>query len=456
MKKIYIWGTGNYSNKILSCIKVDKCEILGIIKNVEDYSSELNGYKLFGYSVLKNKDFDYVIQCDSQGRILRELCEQYGITDKLIDIENATDDYDFINYHLFSKVYIKLYKDKNVHNAALQAYIKDLEHSENDLKKSEENLKISENNCKAYIKKLEIIIQEKEHEIFLDRLRLESARYEFDSANYYDIKSSEELITYLINNRNVSLVRFGDGEFEIMQGKSRPWFQTQDDDLSEKLKKSFYVHKENVIVAIPDIMGDLSKYTDTAADDIRMYLKTDNARQRLFNILEKNEVYYDAYVTRPYIMYKDKEHAKNVFELFKKLWCDKNVLLVEGEYIRSGLGNDLFDNVKSMKRILCPAQNAFDYYEDIIDTIKSNIDNIDLILCCLGPTATIMAYDLADCGVQTIDLGQLDNEYEWYRKGATDRISIENKAVPELENCHIPSDSNEDIYNGQVIARIGC
>ena len=50
-----------------------------------------------------------------------------------------------------------------------------------------------------------------------------------------------------------------------------------------------------------------------------------------------------------------------------------------------------------------------------------------MILITLGPTATILAYDLAMQGYQAIDLGQVDNEYEWFLRHATERIVIEGK-----------------------------
>lgn len=36
----------------------------------------------------------------------------------------------------------------------------------------------------------------------------------------------------------------------------------------------------------------------------------------------------------------------------------------------------------------------------------------------LGPTATVLAYDLFKAGYQAIDFGHVDVEYEWWRMGA--------------------------------------
>jgi hypothetical protein len=45
----------------------------------------------------------------------------------------------------------------------------------------------------------------------------------------------------------------------------------------------------------------------------------------------------------------------------------------------------------------------------------------------------VLAYDLAKDGFQALDIGQIDNEYEWYIKKATTKISIRGKMVAEAK-----------------------
>ncbi len=47
------------------------------------------------------------------------------------------------------------------------------------------------------------------------------------------------------------------------------------------------------------------------------------------------------------------------------IFTDKNILLVEGKYSHSGVGNDMFDKAASVKRILGLNKNAFAKYDDI-------------------------------------------------------------------------------------------
>ncbi len=49
---------------------------------------------------------------------------------------------------------------------------------------------------------------------------------------------------------------------------------------------------------------------------------------------------------------------------------EKRYFIIEGEKSRLGIGNDLFNNSKSIKRIICPIINAFNAYDKII--IKIN------------------------------------------------------------------------------------
>ena len=56
-----------------------------------------------------------------------------------------------------------------------------------------------------------------------------------------------------------------------------------------------------------------------------------------------------------------------------------------------------------------------------------------------------MAYDLAMNGYQAIDIGHLDNEYEWFLRKANDRVNIPGKHVSEVEqSCHEEDDEKMD------------
>ena len=127
------------------------------------------------------------------------------------------------------------------------------------------------------------------------------------------------------------------------------------------------------------------------------------------------------------------------------------------------MGNDLFDNIKSIERILCPAEDAFNKYNEILNEIKK-VENSKLILLALGPTATVLAYDLHRLGYKAIDIGHVDIEYEWYLRKAETKIKIPSKYMGEqgvmganteskLERLNI-EDVDDDNYKKQIIAKI--
>ena len=235
----------------------------------------------------------------------------------------------------------------------------------------------------------------------------------------------ESTVRILVNEKKC-LARFGDNEFELMFGRLRTNYQDIDSRLAGLLRDVLNSHENNLMIAIADNYGSLEKYTDKAAKDIRMYL-TKEVRENHMRLLDLNREYYDAYLSRPYMMYRDKTSAKDKFDQIKGLWNKEEVLIVEGEYTRFGVGNDLLDNAKKVQRIIAPAKNAFGQYQKIKDVVCRHGKN-KLILAILGPTATVLAYDLAREGYWTVDIGQLDVEYGWYLLGAQKRCGL-NRAV---------------------------
>jgi glycosyltransferase family protein len=155
-------------------------------------------------------------------------------------------------------------------------------------------------------------------------------------------------------------------------------------------------------------------------------------------------------MTRPYADYRDKSKSKFYFEKFRQIWFGRKILLIEGEKSRLGVGNDLFSTALSVERILAPKHNAFIKYYEILSYVKI-LDRDRLVLIALGPTATVMAYDLAKLGFQALDIGNIDIEYEWYLRGASSKIKIEGKYTSEAIGGREVNDLYDPLYNSQVI-----
>ena len=68
----------------------------------------------------------------------------------------------------------------------------------------------------------------------------------------------------------------------------------------------------------------------------------------------------------------------------------------------------------------------------------------------LGPTATVLAYDLAKEGYQAIDIGHIDIEYEWYLKNVDKKEKIDNKYTNEVANGDSVQDIEDSEYQNQI------
>lgn len=268
---------------------------------------------------------------------------------------------------------------------------------------------------------------------------------------YPQIASIEETMHRLIEDR-ASIARFGDGEFAAIQGRIRHKFQTViNEELRNRLKEVLRSNENNLLIAIADNYGSLESYTLQAKREIRHYMNR-NVRREHLSLLDRKRIYHNAYITRPYVMYVD--HCTNApairFEQIKKIWNGRRCIFVEGSMTGMGVGNDLFQNAESIKRILVPAENAFSKYKQILSACLQQ-PKTNLFLLALGPTATVLAYDLYQAGYQAVDVGHIDLEYEWFLKGEGHRTSVDRKYNNEVEGGEKPQAIEDKDYLSQII-----
>lgn len=263
------------------------------------------------------------------------------------------------------------------------------------------------------------------------------------------VRSIDEALDMIIRNKS-SVSRFGDGEFNLLQGKSID-FQTYDKKLERKLKETLTNDKENMLICIPDVFNGLKEYVPYSKKVWTALLACN--RKKWCELFDMNKTYYNAFLSRPYVIYKDKSNCESKFNNLKKIWQDKELLIIEGEKSRLGVGNDLFHNSKSIQRIICPSINAYEKYEEIINKVQK-YSKEKLVLIALGPTATILAYDLFKLGFQAIDIGHIDIEYEWFLRKATGKIKIEGKYTNEAINGDEVYSVKDYNYSREIVERM--
>lgn len=248
-----------------------------------------------------------------------------------------------------------------------------------------------------------------------------------------------------------SVSRFGDGEYKWMADLPQTSFQRPSKELKQRLIEIAKSDEANHLVCLSDGFGKLDYLSGDA--QYFWYGFMGEHRERWISFLKPGKVYYNTNMTRPYMDYRDKTPCANRFQLLKEIWRDRDIILIEGDKSRLGIGNDLFDTAKSVRRILAPARDAFGKYNEILQA-ACQMEQDALYLIALGPTATVLAYDLHKTGRQALDVGHVDIEYEWFKMGATKKVSIENKFVNEVDaglNC---TELLDETYQSQIIRRV--
>lgn len=245
----------------------------------------------------------------------------------------------------------------------------------------------------------------------------------------WHILDNWETLDYLCKH-HCSMSRYGDGEFGIVGGQGNG-FQKADAKLAARLKEVILSEDApNFMVAVP---YPLKYYKDLKKCHAFWPEYVSRNIQLLCTLIKRNKTYLNTQVTRFYFERKDKSRCREHLRKLRSLWDDRDIVIVEGTKTRSGVGNDLYDNAKSVHRILGYSENAFAHYDEMLEAIVKNTTKNQLILLCYGMTATVLAYDLAKLGYWAMDIGHIDIEYEWMRMGATERTLVKGKHVNELK-----------------------
>lgn len=286
----------------------------------------------------------------------------------------------------------------------------------------------------------------------INRYRINSLPYELEDPDYKSfyfkphILSKDETIRQIVEEGK-SIARLGDGEFAAIIGQKRWNFQGKSDMLSEKLQLVLRSDEQNILIGLnPTFYMNLFDIPEDDADGVRAYMQP-MVRELHAKLLDKNKIYGDALFHNIY----DNDDV----EKLKKIWDKRDCVFIEGVHTGMGVGNDLFNNCKSIERILGPAENAIDKYDQLMkEALKQPKDK--LIMIALGPTATVLAYDLFREGYQTIDIGHMDLIYEGYLRGLPNLYGVD---IPykycsrdERVSGRDIAEINDPVYKSQIVA----
>lgn len=186
-----------------------------------------------------------------------------------------------------------------------------------------------------------------------------------------------------------SLARYGDGELKIARGADAK-SQRHDPELANRLRAILVSPPGRCVVAIPNVQSATPK-----KEFWRQYEGEKYAR-----MYDRKRTYGSSFITRP-----DSApwiDAPLYWSRVVDLWRARDVVLVRGSS-KSLTSADLVD-AKSVDEIIVSRQHAWVDYPALMQRLQ---DERRRVLLCLGATATVLAYDLAQLGAHALDVGHI-------------------------------------------------
>lgn len=237
-------------------------------------------------------------------------------------------------------------------------------------------------------------------------IRLFRSQIESFVSEYPKVYSEEQSLERLIQSRK-SITRFGDGEFKLIIGERHKSFQDVNETLNQRMLEVLRSSDPNVFVAIHPVRDFDSLGRIWQKFIIRI-------GREVLGLLDTDRIYDSTGLFHRLPTGSRAEFTQRV-QLIKSLWAGRKVVIVVGKGSRFHFEHELFDNVASVDYVYGPAKNAFHEYDSILQEVQAYDKTQYLILLVLGPTATVMAYDLGRMGYQAIDFGQMPGKYRKVR-----------------------------------------
>ena len=204
---------------------------------------------------------------------------------------------------------------------------------------------------------------------------------------------------------------------------------------------------------------DINRFLDNSKniDILKKHYKLWFSSTSVFRLIQDRDILFDEEMFMSEIKEETQKFVKTDFyEKALKILNKENLVIITGN---PGTGKSILSKMLILNYIKKGYKVKISNTNNIskIKQSLSSKEEKQLILLALGPTATILAYDLAKEGYQAVDIGHMDIEYEWYLRKADRKIDIENKAVNEVSGVvdkEIKDRELKAIYESQIIDRI--
>lgn len=208
--------------------------------------------------------------------------------------------------------------------------------------------------------------------------------------------SAEETVNYILKERK-SFIRFGDGEFDILEGKGIHYqkFNKRLGGMLERIVKEYIKNREvSYLLGMPGLCIEPTG---------RFLLKS----QVMLSSWAHSRYYFNKKFDCP-VQYGDAFlFRKGMDNIYKRLWTESKVshfIFVHNDRKYADKFQKTWGVEVSFVKI--PGKNAFDKIDIIYKEIKSKIkEKNDMVLISAGPCGKVLAYQLSGEGIWVIDTG---------------------------------------------------
>jgi len=208
-----------------------------------------------------------------------------------------------------------------------------------------------------------------------------------------------------IRERRASIARYGDGELEIMIGVGIS-FQEYDPELARRLRFILRAPRRDFLVGIPNFDA-LQIKTESRRGTWQRY------RRMYSHLVRRDAEYHSAFVSRPASIVG--LQSEEYFQAWQTLWAGREVVIVH--HAAATADHAMFRAARGVHFVLCPAKNAFREYGTVLEQAAAHCSRPDvLFLIAAGPTAGVLAWDLAERGAQALDIGHLTAAYDEFTR----------------------------------------
>lgn len=208
----------------------------------------------------------------------------------------------------------------------------------------------------------------------------------------------EEILT-----RNKSIVRFGDGDFDMFLGIGlyfNDWKQVYRKDLAESLERVMLSKHPNLLICFnPEfILKTKEEFVKEGIGEQHHFWT--NSKIYLKDYIDKNRVYGSA------LSFQERFNKNLPYDRLVQHLKTKHLVIVASNIAR-------FENKQlglSTTYVEGPSSNAWDSYFELKDRVQKAVSSLPksetLIMTGLGPSSRVMVLDFTEAGYTVWDTGQ--------------------------------------------------